>query len=136
MQALFLALTELLLHDMLHALLLVLARHRHVGVNLRGSTGFHGHGHLVEAFEQGIAFKIVVQQHAAQVGMASESDAIHIIRFALQPVRSRPDRDHAIHFWLFMIEAHLDLQQLVARESSADDRRFPGDRAYPRRIYN
>jgi len=83
MQTFFLALTKLLLHDMLYAALLVLARHRHVGVNLRSGAVFHRQRHLVEALEQGIAFKIVVQQHASQIGMTSEANAEQVIGFTL-----------------------------------------------------
>ena len=113
-QPLFLALTKLLLHDVFHASLLVHARHRHVGINLRCRTRFHREGYLMKIFKQGVAFEIVVQQHASQVGMAGKLNPKHVVYFALQPVGGGPDRYDAVDFRLLMVYAYLNLQQLTA----------------------
>src|SRR6266404_7041482 len=44
---------------------------------------------------QGMAFKRIVHQDAAQVGMAPEIDSEHVEAFALEPVCRAPIADHA-----------------------------------------
>src|SRR2546425_12906556 len=82
---------------MLYALLLIFPCNGTVWVNLSRCRLLHRHWYLMEALQQRIAFEVIVQQHASQIGMAGKLDTEHVIGFTFQPVRSWPDRNHTIH---------------------------------------
>src|SRR5580704_18609565 len=62
-----------------------------------------------------MALPAVGQQNALQVGMSIETDAKHVIHFALQPVRSRPDGNYAGRAGA-VSDHRLDAHALIALE--------------------
>src|SRR5438876_427895 len=90
MQSFLHPLSQLLLDNMLDALLLKCTCNSHVWVNLCCSGRLDSHGNLVEAFEQRIALKFIIEQHTSEVGMPSKANAVEIICFALKPIGGGP----------------------------------------------
>ena len=62
-QPLFQPLSQFLHHHMLVVLHLVIARDRHIGIDLRRCPGLHGERYMVETLEHGISIKIVFTPH-------------------------------------------------------------------------
>src|SRR6185312_15539276 len=78
MQALLLSLAYFSIDRLLYIILLVLARDRHVRINLCGGGIFDHMGNWTEALEERIALEIIIQQHTAQIEMAGVANTVHI----------------------------------------------------------
>src|SRR5882757_7177618 len=65
---------------------------------------------------QRVALELLVKVDALQVGVAVEDDAVHVPGLALEPVRTRPQRDHARQLRIALLERHLDAYAVVLGE--------------------
>src|SRR5215471_3012174 len=63
MQAFLHPLSQFLLHHMFHALLLVFSGNGHIRIDLSRCWLLDSEWNLVEALEEGIAHKIIIEQH-------------------------------------------------------------------------
>src|SRR5947209_17905108 len=109
MQALLETLPEFFLHHVFHAALLIFPCDSHVWIDLSGGGLLEGIRNLVEALEQRVAIKIIVEQHAPQVRMAGKANAIHILGLPPQPVGRWPAGDDVSHIRILVVGRNTDL---------------------------
>src|SRR5438093_4182329 len=66
------------------------------------SNPFHILQTDVVILAQGVAYPVFGQQDAPQIRMVRVPDSKHVVDFALEPIRSRPDRDDAFDLFPFL----------------------------------
>src|SRR5581483_8344832 len=86
---------------------------------IQDRVGF-GHHRLAPVdgivFAQRMTLEGIVEQDAAEVGMALEADAEHVVTLALEPVGRLPQSGDAIHPQVGLARADLDAQGAAASQ--------------------